>query len=182
MMRWLTIATQTVAVLALAGCSVAVPGTTRDLGRVDYQAAFATGRETMAQHFSVDTWDVQTGLIRARPHMAEMPPERLLGGSPARRKATLRVWQKDGLVFAHASIAIQREGSSLYRFRTAGNENYNQVPDKTPAYEAAAITPEQKQLWETKGYDHVLERRILDDLYRALHPAAEKRPAGHVAE
>ena len=173
-MRWYAIATCTAAIMAIGGCAGATtPGTPRSLGQVDYQSAFATGRETLAQYFTVASAKVESGLITARPSTAEMAPARLLGRAASRRTASLHIYKRDGLVYAHLSIAIQREGTDLYHTYTANRENYSQVPDKTPAEEAAATTPKQNEAWETIGYDHALERHILDDLHLALHPTKQ---------
>ncbi len=173
MMRWCVITAWMVVIVAVGGCNMATPGKTRSLGTVDYSSAFLAGRKTMAQFFSVKQADINTGLIEARPDTAKLPGERLLGKSPGRRKASLRIWRQDGQVFARASVAVQREGSAVYRLHTASGENYDQVPNKSPAEEAAATTSRQNQIWKTQSYDHALERKMLENLYRSLHPEVE---------
>ena len=37
-----------------------------------------------------------------------------------------------------------------------------------------ATTPEQNESWRIEKYDHVLENKILGDLYLSLHPKAKK--------
>lgn len=161
------------ALICLCGCSVAVPGTTRTLGQVEYASAFATAHEVVKQYFPVASADPATGIIQSRPKPVHAQGERLLGSSPARKVATVRISRKNGRVVAHASVALQREGSAVYRTRTDPGENYDEVPNRTPADEIAASTPEQNEVWQTEKYDHATERKMLDDLYNALHPEVE---------
>jgi len=157
----------------LTGCGVRTPGTTRVLGDVSYADAFATSTETIAQHFSILSADAGTGEIRCRPKPVAAKDERLFSGSPARHLASLHLLRKDGLVVAQAAVAIQREGSSIHQARRNFGENYDGVPNLTPAEDTASITPQQEQLWQTESYDVALERRILDEIYNALTPATK---------
>ena len=162
-----------VATGVLAGCNLPSPGTTRVLGNVQSAEAFATAKEVMSQYFSIASADPDTGLIESRPKPVAAQPERLLGSSPARQLAKLHIGRKNGLIIAHLSVALQREGSSIHRTMQPPGENYDSVPNLTPAEDTAATTPEQNEAWRTDRYDRALERRILNDLYKALHPAEE---------
>ena len=170
-----------VAVAGLAaGCAETVPGVTRDLGPVQYASAFAAAREVMAQYsFSVETAEADTGIIQSRPKSAEEPRERILSGSPARQVATMRLRQEKGeqgqqdTVVAHLSIAVHRLGTAEHRRLRMTTDSYNTVPNQTPADADAATTAEQNEVWTIDRYDHVLARKILDDLYRRMHPATE---------
>ena len=155
---------------ALTSLSPMTRGVSRNLGEVEYASAFATAREVMEQHFSIASWDPDTGVIEAHPKMVEVRGERLLGGSPARHLAKMHVRRKNGQIVAHVSVALQREGSSIHRTRITAEENYDQVPNQTPAMDTAATTPDQNEVWTTRKHDRNLEREILDDLYKALHP------------
>ena len=157
----------------LCGCGVSSPGTTMVLGQVEYSSAFAAGRETMAQYFSVASADPDTGVIEARPKFVQAEPERVLGNSQARQLARLTITTKDGQAVALATVELQREDSSLHQSRQIPQENYSAVPNRTPAEEAAAVTPQQEETWRTQRYDHSMERRILDDLFKSLHPEAK---------
>lgn len=156
----------------LAGCSMSTPGISRELGSVDYGSAFAAAREVFSQHYPVAEANADTGVIKARPVPVDERGERILGGkSPARQLATLSLRRKNGLVIAHASVAVQRQGSEpLRRMRVSREEDYSSVPHQTPAELEGATTPEQNETWTTQRYAHDRERMILDDLYRALHP------------
>jgi len=156
-----------------AGCNLPKPGTSRVLGDVSYASAFATAREVMSQHFSISTADAEAGVIEARPKLVEAPAERLLGSSPARQVASLQLRRENGLIVAHASVALQREGSSVHRVSARPGENYDDVPNRTPAEDVAATTPRQNEIWRTERQDRALERRILDQIYKALHPQAK---------
>jgi len=165
-----------VAILAasfVTGCAQSLPGTSRSLGEVEFASAFAASREVVSQYFSVDEADPATGVITSRPVGIEARNERLLGGSPARQLATIRLRREDGQVMAHASVAIQREGSASFRQMSPVGETYDGVPNQGPAEAEAATTPEQNELWQTERYDHALESKMLADIYRSLHPQAQ---------
>ena len=74
---------------------------------------------------------------------------------------------------ALVSVAVQRQRSQIRRQMQQVGSNYDSVPNKTPAEDQAATTIEQNQSWEVKDYDHELENKILNDLYRQLHPVQE---------
>ena len=126
----------------------------------------------MSQYFSIEKADAQEGVIRSRPKRVEAGRDRVLGGSPARQIATLTLTHKDGQVVAHLSIAVQRQGSSIYRRIGPGSESYHGAPTETPAETEGATTPAQNEAWRTEKYDNTLAKTILDDIYRALHPPA----------
>ena len=153
----------------LAGCSQPMPGRSRSLGTVQWEAAFASAREVLAQYYSIAEADPTTGVIRTRPKPVEARGPRLLGDSPARQLATLRLGRKDGQVTAQLSIALQREGSAEHQQMNPARDSYDSVPNRTPAEIEAATTADQNEVWRTERYDHVLERQILDDVYRTLH-------------
>ncbi len=161
------------AALALSGCRIASPGTTRMLGQVEYASAFATGREVMAQHFSIASSDPETGVILSRPQFVEARGERLLGDSPARNLAKLLLRKEEGMIVAHLSVALQREASAVHQSMPIPGQNYDSVPNRTPAEKTAATTTEQNEDWQTQEYDKALERSILNELYVALHPEAK---------
>jgi len=174
MKSWTTPAACAVALGLLGGCSVATPGTTRHLGAVDYASAFASAREVMSEHFSIASADADSGLIESRPKKINAEAERLLGGqSPARQVARIQINRRNGGVAAHASVAVQREGSGVFRTWRSPGENYDEVPNETPAQAAAATTPEQNEAWRTEKYDHALERQMLEQVYQYLHPGEE---------
>ena len=174
MSRMMSVATACLAAAILGGCNLPAPGTSRTLGDVEYAAAFAAAREVMIQDgFSIAAADPDTGAIEARPLLVEARGERILGGSPARHLAKMSLQRKGGQVVARASVALQREGSAVQIARAPAVENYDSVPNRTPAQDLAATTPEQNEDWATERYDHAVERRLLDELYQALHPAEE---------
>ena len=160
--------------VVLSGCNQALPGTARQLGAADYTAAFAAAREVMSQYYSVESANPDTGTIQSRPKSVTAPHERLLGGSPARQVATMRLRKEGKDVVAHVSVAVQRQGGAVLRQSRPGIDDYDSVPNETPAEQDAATTVEQNESWRIHGYAHDVERKILDDLYRSLHPKAEK--------
>ncbi len=155
----------------LTGCTEQ-HGSSKSLGDIGYASAFASGREVMSQYFSVESADPSTGEIKSRPKEIELKGERLLGGSHARQVAVLRLNRKNGKVVAHAMVSVQRQGSDVFRQMKVANENYDSVPNQTPAEIEAATTPEQNETWQTEYFDHSLENKILEDLYKALSPAS----------
>jgi len=166
--RWLLIGV--LAILVLSGCNVRSAGMTQSMGEIRYETAFATGREVLSQYFSVDPegTDPATGVIKARPRPIDAGNSRLLGGSPARQIATLRISRDGKNIIAHVVVETQRQGSAIYRQMGSEEENYDSVPNKPPSELDAATTPEQNEVWRTQNYDHDMERKILEDLYAAL--------------
>ena len=158
---------------ALAGCQLQTPGRTRHMGAVSYESAFAAARDVLSQYYTVTEQDPDTGKITCLPKTVQAPPERILGGSPARHLATLRLRREDGEVSAQVSVAIQRQTRAVRRQMTS--VKYDEVPNVTPAQEEAATTVEQNEAWVTQAYAHDREVQILEDLYKALHPADSKK-------
>jgi hypothetical protein len=158
------------ACLLMGGCAGATPGTTMALGAVSYEDAFATSKEVVARRFSIASADAQRGEIVCRPKAVAARGERVLGGSPARQVAMLHLRRQDGGVAARMSVELQREGSPVHSTVPTYERNYNEVPNETPAQGTAATTAEQNATWQTQGYDHALERQILDEISKSLSP------------
>ena len=171
MNRQIGIITTLIAGALLGGCINRQPGSSRRLGQVGFAAAFTAARNVMEQYYELAETDVDTGVIKSRPTPTDAANERLLGGSRARHLATLRLYRQDGEVVAQVCVAVQRQGSSVRRLMPPADQDYDSVPHQTPAEMEAATTAEQNQSWSTHRYDHVVERRILDDLYHRLHPS-----------
>ncbi|MFP4104518.1 MAG: hypothetical protein ACLFVU_00375 [Phycisphaerae bacterium] len=169
--------TATLLVACCWGCNTTTPGDQVSLGDVNYQAAFAGARQVMRTHFPVASADPESGVIRSRPVPADPDENRILGGtSPARKVATMKVQEKEGEVFAHLSVAIQQQESSIHRVMPNTTGEYDAVPDETPAQMEAATTAEQNESWITRSYDSAMQRRMLEELYLLLRPS-EKKPA-----
>ncbi|HUT01612.1 MAG TPA: hypothetical protein VM031_04100 [Phycisphaerae bacterium] len=171
MIRHAWIAIPLVAAFLAGGCNQPTPGSSMPLGQVDYTSAFASARETMAQYFSVESANPVTGEITSRPKAVEAGNERLLGGSPARQVASMRLQQEGKQVVAYATVALQRQGSAALRQIRPGADDYDSVPNQTPAEVEGATTIEQNESWRTQGYAHDVERKMLADLRRAVSPA-----------
>ena len=154
----------------LAGCQVQTPGRTRHLGAVDYGDAFSTATEVLSQYYVIAEEDPDTGQVKCRPKTVDPPPERILGRSPARHEATLRLRRDGKNVSAQVSVAIQRQTRAVRRQMPSPGDNYDEVPNKTPSLDEAATTVRQNDTWVTQAYAHDVEIRILDDIYKALHP------------
>lgn len=163
--------------LMVGGCNQEFPGSSRSLGTTDYTSAFAAANEVVAQYYPVETANPVTGVIQCRAKDVKAANERLLGGSPARQLATVRVVKEGNNIMAYASVALQRQGGEVFRAMPHADENYSGVPDRTPAEGAAATTPEQNEPWRIYSYDHQAEQRILEDLVRAVAPRGDKAPA-----
>jgi len=159
----------------LAGCTEPVPQTPRTLGQVSYDGAFVAARRVLSQYYSISEADSVSGVIKCRPKLAETSGERLIGRHAARETATLRLSRQDGQVDVGLSIQVQQLASPAYR-QSRSADNYNQVPNQTPAEMEAATTAEQNDTWRTTGYNHARERQILDELYQAIRPA-QSQPA-----
>jgi ribosomal protein L12E/L44/L45/RPP1/RPP2 len=178
MKRALSLAAVLVTASVLAGCGQ-TPGTTRNLGAVEYAPAFATARQVLSQYFSVESDDEATGVIQSRPKSEKEAWNRLAGGSPTRQVATMRLRKAGANVIAQLSIAVQARGGDIHGVMPRTREDYSTVPNQTPAEGEAATTAEQNEAWRTDRYDHALERKILDDIARAIEskPAPATAPA-----
>lgn len=161
----------------LAGCSQEMASTSRVLGEVSYGQAFTAGKQVMGNLFQVASADLHSGVITSRPKSVNLRSERLvtglvgMTGSAARRVATLRLQRRGTAVIAFASVEIQRRDSAVQRHRGADMENYDSVPNKTPAELEAASTPEQNDLWRTQRRDRAMEEKILSAVYVKLTPS-----------
>ena len=147
-------------------------GSDRNMGDTSYQQAFATARQVMGQYYSIESANVNTGLIKCKPKLTQAGNERLLGGSPSRQIATMEISQKSGAVVAQVLVLQQRQGSSARQQMGYSSERHNYTGrpgDQTPADLGAATTAKQNQAWENEKSLPNVEIKILDDLYKALH-------------
>jgi len=165
--RIATVMLCTVAVLAV-GCADRTVGTVKNLGPVDYDKAFAAAEKALSQHYTLARADADSGVIEARPRTVQGDPDKLIGASPARQLARMRIDREDGDVLARLSIAVQRQRTPVYRMIESSKDNYDTVPHETPAEQEAATTVEQNQAWQTQHYDRALEAQILEELYAVL--------------
>jgi hypothetical protein len=74
---------------------------------------------------------------------------------------------------AQATVLTQRRASDIHRRMQMGAEDYDTVPNESPADVEAATTRDQNETWVTHGHARTLERQILEALYRRLHPDEE---------
>ena len=161
------------ALMALASLLVAAGGCnttqyrSQPLGQVDYDKAFALSKEVFSEYFSIESASAKTGKIVGRPKAVEGAPDRLVGSSPARQIATMRVRQKDDLVFADIRVEIQRQDSIAAR-RMQPVTVETDYPGRTPAQEDAPLTIKQREAWQTTGRDDAVESKILTDLLGRL--------------
>lgn len=159
-----------VAVVAglLAGCSEALPGTAYNLGPGKYDETFLVATDTMAQFYSIQKADFETGIIAARPVPLDPEPDSLLSVAPVRQLASMQIRREKGELVAYLSVAIQQEQSDIHRQIVEAIENYDGVPNKSPADRAAATTDAQNKTWVTQRYDRTTEAKILAVLQKAL--------------
>lgn len=149
-------------------------GTTRTLGPLEYASTFDTAQKVFSQYFSIETADPATGEIIARPKRVDAPNERILGGSPARQIATMKIFRQGDQVAAYVSIEQQRMGS----FVRGGNSSFSRDDDlengghRTPAQNEGATTPQQNENWQTERQMHAMELRVLSELARNLQSLA----------
>jgi hypothetical protein len=172
-MRRYAVAAALAAAAMTGGCNVASPGSTRLLGEVEYPQALASANDTMSQYFSIESSDPATGIIKARPKAVEAPPDRLLGRSPARQVATMRIWQRGKEILADMTVALERQADPVLRSMPQPDENYEGVPNLPPSQREAATTTVQNESWRIEKYDHATEEKILKDLYLSLHPQSK---------
>lgn len=154
-------------------------GTRKPLGAVTHDAALAAGRKALSQHFSLLPMR-RKGVLKSRPKFVQAEAGGLFKVTPTSRRktATLYLTSSDEQMVAQLAIQVEQQGSGAFRSLGAEDE-YSSAPHRTPAQEEAATTSEQNQLWRPAGRDRSLERRILSQIYRILHPpgAAKEPPA-----
>jgi len=144
---------------------VASGGTRRPLTAESYAQAFGHARAVMAQYFTISSANQSTGLIKCLPQRLDSAPsDRLIGGSPARQVATMKVTQDGGRIVAACSVRLQRQSSGILRQQSITDSSYDSVPNQTPGEIEAATTPDQNDTWETYRSDQALENKILNDL------------------
>ncbi len=131
------------------------------LGAVSYAEAFQAGRAAFAQHFTVESSDPAGGTITGRPKPIDAGRDRLFGVSPARQVATMRITERGGQVYADVRVNVQRQDVGALRQMQPVTVD-NELPNRTPAQETAAISADQDQAWQTTGRDEALERAVLE--------------------
>ncbi len=162
-----------VAILAmfLAGCSEALPGTARNLGPGKYDETFLIAKDTMAQFYSIQKADFDTGVISARPMRLDPEINLFLSETDSRQLASLQLRREKDELVAYVSVAIQQEQDAMHRIMVEAIENYDGVPNKSPADLEAATTEAQNKTWVTQRYDRTKEAKILAVLQKALNSA-----------
>ena len=155
----------------LAGCASKTPGTSRSLGDVDYDEAFAASRQVMAQYFPLAQIDEQKGLIISQP--TPLAQQRLVGGSQVRQVAQVRLHREPSTVVIQASVQVQRQSAAMFRqMRSAGADSASLM---TPAELEAATTADQNEVWTVLRQDQPLEARLLEQIFsRAHNPTTQK--------
>ena len=171
--------TAAIAAGSLLGCSPSLSGTSRTLGAVNYETAYAASRRVMSQYFSVLPGGPETGVLQSRPAQAKAGPSGTMGlSSTDRRKvATLRLSRQGEIVIANLHVEVQGQRKDSFRQLRHDDQAYSSVPNQTPAQEEAATTPEQNDVWRSVGRDQKLERQILNEIHQALNPPPAKPPA-----
>lgn len=166
-----------VAAMSLAvGCAPEIPSRSRTLGVANYEETFVIAQAVLARHFEIASADPSTGEIRSNPKIVEAPGERLIGNSPARQIATMTLVRSGGEVVAKLSIVQQRQGRDIRETVGQTDEPYSGVPRQTPAMLDGPHEAAQTDDWNTERYRHDVETRILDELYRELHPSPATQP------
>ena len=155
-------------------------GSTRTFNYGNYNDAFATARTVMGKQFIVVMADQDEGIIKCAPQPVDDAQDRLLGTTPTRQIASMRLKRRNGQLIAICTVEQQRESSVIRRQQPVVGEvgdNYSSVPNETPAQIDAATTPEQNDTWETVRTDTMLENKLLNELRDALN-AKSNEPVG----
>ena len=161
----------------LSGCSIPNPGTVRQMGDANYDTTLDTAKQVFSQYYSIESVDPDMGVIVSSPKVQEGPSGRFLENKTnVREIATMRLTRTNTGVMAQVSVEVQKLGTEAIRQATQTGENYNEVPDKSPAQGEAATTYQQNQTWFFDHYNKGAEGKILADLYTALHSAAATAP------
>ncbi len=147
------------------------PGTRRVLPVTNYDDAFTTARMVMGHYFAIASADKAAGEIITEPRANEGGGVGLVAPAATRQVARLKLSQgSEGLV-ASVSVVVQRQESVVYRQMQTEQDNYDSVPNTSPAEMDAATTGTQNETWETYQVDRSLETQILNDLQNALTSA-----------
>lgn len=142
------------------------------LGHVNYENAFAAAQGVMSKYFEIEAAQPEIGIVRCRPQAINAKGERVLGNSPARQVAQLKIVQSaGGNVTARLSIEIQRQGQDIDQVSSPVGDNYSGVPSQTPAQGTGATSADQNTDWWTQRHNNELEARILDEIAQAVKPA-----------
>lgn len=174
-MRGLTLAVLAAA-LMLAGCqdgSSFLGGgddyRTQTYDSADRALVFETARNVLGMYFSIASADPDTGKIVSRPLQVEASRDRLLGSTPTRKLATMRIYRtSDGRTSVDLQILVQKQDAAAFAAMQPITES-NEIPNQTPAQTGAAETPEQRQSWQDVGRDYTMEQTILRDLEGRLN-------------
>lgn len=152
-------------------------GSTRTFAYGNYSEAFGSARTIMSQRFTVLDADQDTGIIRCAPQPITAGNDRIIGASPSRQVASMRIQGRGGQIEAICIIEQQRQTDEVLRNQPVVGDNYSGVPHQTPAQIDAATTSEQNDTWETVRTDTMLENQILNALRDALN-AKSGEPVG----
>jgi len=136
---------------------------TQPLGTVSYAQAFQAGKATVSEFFSIASANESSGKIVSRPKSVDAGSDRLLGTSPARKVATVRIRQKGDQLYADVRVVIERQDvEAMARMQPITVDS--QLPNQTPAQEGASVRPSQNQAWQTTGRDEAMERALINAL------------------
>lgn len=172
-MRGLTLAALAAA-LMLAGCQDGGGFGGDDYRTQTYPSAdralvFETARNVLGMYFSIASADPDMGKIVSRPLDVEASRDRLLGSTPTRKLATMRIYRtSDGQTAVDLRIIVQKQDAMAFAAMQPITES-NELPSQTPAQTGAANTPEQRQSWQDVGRDNTMEQTILTDLAGRLN-------------
>ena len=167
MMQRTLLAVTALTLVVLGGCSQVTPGTSRSMGGVHYEDAVDVGRQVMSQNFPLAQIDERKGLVVSQP--IAVTSQQRIGGAQQRQIARLRLHREGGDVVASIAVEIQRQSAAAFRQMQRSSVAYDGASSLTPAEVEAATTAEQNEAWTAIRYNHALEARLLDQLYRKLH-------------
>lgn len=153
----------------------------RLMGPMRLTDAFAAAEAVFARHFEIASSDAERGVIESQPKAVNARGERVLGNSPARQIARLRVFAEHGNVIARLAITQQRQETDVQSVVAPPGEAYNSVPNQSPSAGLAATTDKQNLLWRDERRMRAEEARILQELFDALHPEGAAEPLSQPA-
>ena len=143
-------------------------GTRRVLPATNYDEAFVAARTVMGHYFQIASADKATGVIVTEPKATTEGGVGLVAPAATRQVAKLKLHQANEGLVASVSVLLQRQGSAVYRQMQTEQDNYDSVPNTSPAEMDAATTATQNETWETYQVDRSLETQILNDLQNTL--------------
>lgn len=160
------------ALAMLAGCQEGERFRSRAMGEVDPAAALAAAQDVLSDYYAIAEVDHNARRITSQPKHLSDQSAGLLSRTAARERAVLRLRQEGRGLWADVSVVVERQESPRIAAVSSTLMGPRTEAAPGPAQQDAPYTAQQEQTWIVARHNEDAEARILEDLYRALNPAA----------